>query len=122
MGITHWHGVAFWKWKVKEEDCGICRQPFDGTCPQCKMPGDECPPVWGNCNHHFHMHCIMKWLQQARAQDRCPLCRQPWEIKVSDTVEPLDVDSDVEVEHEPQRQPQRNRAIRASIPRILQLD
>ena len=94
--ITHWHGVAIWKWRVKEEDCGICRQPFDATCPKCKMPGDECPPVWGQCNHHFHMHCIMKWLQQQRAQDKCPLCRQQWEIKLE------------QIDNNPQPQPQLN--------------
>ena len=78
--VVHWHGVAQWKWKVDEEDCGICKQPFDATCPRCKMPGDECPPVFGQCNHFFHMHCVMKWLQQ---KDSCPLCRQPWQIKVN---------------------------------------
>ena len=73
---------------MKEEDCGICRQPFDATCPTCKMPGDECPPVWGICDHHYHMHCIWKWTEMARKQHKpaiCPLCRQPWEIKVKDT-------------------------------------
>lgn len=86
--VKHWHAVAIWKWVVKEEDCGICRSAFDSTCPSCTMPGDECPPVWGQCNHHFHMHCIMKWLQQQRAQDRCPLCRQPWEIKTEQVNQP----------------------------------
>ena len=23
--------------------CGICRVPFEGCCPQCKLPGDDCP-------------------------------------------------------------------------------
>ena len=23
--------------------CGICRIPFEGCCPTCKMPGDDCP-------------------------------------------------------------------------------
>ena len=91
--IVHWHGVAIWKWVVREEDCGICRQAFDSTCPSCLMPGDDCPPVWGKCNHHFHMHCIMKWTDQQsqRSQDHhrrtCPLCRQPWEIKL-ETIQP----------------------------------
>lgn len=28
----------------EEEDvCGICRVAFEGTCPNCKIPGDDCP-------------------------------------------------------------------------------
>lgn len=27
----------------EDEVCGICRAPFDGTCPDCKVPGDDCP-------------------------------------------------------------------------------
>ncbi len=28
----------------EEEDvCGICRVPYDGCCPDCKLPGDDCP-------------------------------------------------------------------------------
>ena len=28
---------------MPEDDvCGICRVQFDGTCPTCKYPGDEC--------------------------------------------------------------------------------
>jgi anaphase-promoting complex subunit 11 len=28
-----------------EEDdvCGICRLAFESTCPECKIPGDDCP-------------------------------------------------------------------------------
>jgi anaphase-promoting complex subunit 11 len=28
-----------------EEDdvCGICRLAFESTCPDCKIPGDDCP-------------------------------------------------------------------------------
>lgn len=28
----------------EEEDvCGICRVAFEGCCPECKKPGDDCP-------------------------------------------------------------------------------
>lgn len=29
----------------EEEDdvCGICRLAFESTCPECKVPGDDCP-------------------------------------------------------------------------------
>eukprot|EP01084_Bolivina_argentea_P320088 555316_1 len=119
--IAHWHAVAVWKWKVKEEDCGICRQPFDGTCPKCTMPGDDCPPVWGNCNHHFHMHCIMKWLQQQRAQDRCPLCRQPWEIKVDEVDDENMDDQKIDVSNNSNQIPPVQQQ-RPSVRRALQLD
>lgn len=42
--IKQWNAVATWKWDVKgEEVCGICREKFEGTCPKCKYPGDNCP-------------------------------------------------------------------------------
>ncbi|SYW81723.1 uncharacterized protein UHO2_00227 [Ustilago hordei] len=31
--------------------------------------------VFGKCSHEFHLHCIMKWLQD---NDGCPSCRRPW--------------------------------------------
>ena len=41
--IQKWHGVATWRWDLPEDDvCGICQNQFDGTCPTCKYPGDEC--------------------------------------------------------------------------------
>lgn len=41
--IRSWHSVATWRWDMPEDDvCGICRVQFDGTCPTCKYPGDEC--------------------------------------------------------------------------------
>jgi hypothetical protein len=52
--VNHWHAVAHWKWDIgadtteaeddEEEDvCGICRVAFEGCCPTCKTPGDDCP-------------------------------------------------------------------------------
>lgn len=38
-----WHGVASWTWDAHDDACGICRLPFDGCCPDCKTPGDDCP-------------------------------------------------------------------------------
>lgn len=55
-----WHAVATWQWDVNDERCGICYTAFEACCPDCHIPGDDCPPVWGRCNHAFHMHCIMK--------------------------------------------------------------
>ncbi|KAH7554045.1 hypothetical protein JRO89_XS12G0101900 [Xanthoceras sorbifolium] len=40
-----WHGVASWTWDAQDETCGICRMAFDGCCPDCKLPGDDCPLI-----------------------------------------------------------------------------
>ena len=41
--IKKWNAVATWRWDIPEDDvCGICQVHFDGTCPACKYPGDEC--------------------------------------------------------------------------------
>ncbi|KAF6211114.1 hypothetical protein GE061_014228 [Apolygus lucorum] len=44
--IKSWNGVATWRWLANDDTCGICRLAFDGCCPDCKVPGDECPLVW----------------------------------------------------------------------------
>lgn len=79
--IRAWNGVATWKWIANDDTCGICRVAFDGCCPDCKLPGDDCPLVWGACTHCFHIHCIMKWLNSQQAQHLCPMCRQDWKFK-----------------------------------------
>ncbi|KAL5358642.1 anaphase-promoting complex subunit 11 RING-H2 finger-domain-containing protein [Aspergillus floccosus] len=43
VNIKEWNAVATWRWDMLEDDvCGICRVQFDGTCPTCKFPGDDC--------------------------------------------------------------------------------
>jgi anaphase-promoting complex subunit 11 len=79
--IKSWHTVAEWKWDVNDDCCGICRMPFDAHCVDCKLPGDDCPPVWGRCAHAFHMHCIVKWLTTKGNNQQCPMCRQEWQFR-----------------------------------------
>ncbi|KAL9277178.1 hypothetical protein ACSQ67_025270 [Phaseolus vulgaris] len=79
--ITIWHGVASWTWDAQDETCGICRMAFDGCCPDCKLPGDDCPLIWGVCNHAFHLHCILKWVNSQTSQAHCPMCRREWQFK-----------------------------------------
>uniref|UniRef100_A0A803KN74 Anaphase-promoting complex subunit 11 RING-H2 finger domain-containing protein n=1 Tax=Chenopodium quinoa TaxID=63459 RepID=A0A803KN74_CHEQI len=43
VNILQWHAVASWTWDAQDETCGICRMAFDGCCPDCKLPGDDCP-------------------------------------------------------------------------------
>lgn len=87
--IRLWQGVSTWHWQLHGENelrdqtqeadelCGICRVAFDGTCPNCLIPGDKCPVVLGQgCQHNFHLHCIHKWLEQKASKGLCPMCRQ----------------------------------------------
>ncbi|XP_015169425.1 anaphase-promoting complex subunit 11, partial [Solanum tuberosum] len=76
-----WHAVSSWTWDAQDETCGICRMAFDGCCPDCKLPGDDCPLIWGACNHAFHLHCILKWVNSQSAQAHCPMCRREWQFK-----------------------------------------
>ncbi|CAB4285052.1 unnamed protein product [Prunus armeniaca] len=76
-----WHAVASWTWDAQDETCGICRMAFDGCCPDCKLPGDVCPLIWGACNHAFHLHCILKWVNSQTSQAHCPMCRREWQFK-----------------------------------------
>ncbi|KPM07600.1 anaphase-promoting complex subunit 11-like protein [Sarcoptes scabiei] len=76
-----WSSAATWKWIANDDNCGICRNAFDGCCTECKTPGDDCPLVWGKCSHCFHIHCIMKWLNSQTVYQHCPMCRQDWKFK-----------------------------------------
>lgn len=71
--LKEWNAIATWHWDMPNDDvCGICRVQFDGTCPTCKFPGDDCSLrtftvfcsdgsrliralVLGKCGHSFHM-------------------------------------------------------------------
>ena len=48
VAVKKVRAVAKWAWDVGDErDCGICRQAFNATCPTCRDPGEDCPPVFG---------------------------------------------------------------------------
>jgi anaphase-promoting complex subunit 11 len=85
--VKQWHAVGAWTWGAGDADdvCGICRNPYDGCPPDAKYPGDDSPVVWGTCGHAFHLQCVTKWLAaQAANEQRCPICRRPWEFKSAD--------------------------------------
>ncbi|KAA0185694.1 Anaphase promoting complex subunit 11 [Fasciolopsis buskii] len=81
LKVNKWFAVSSWKWCTNDDDCGICRNPFETCCADCKVPGDDCPLVWGQCNHCYHMHCIIKWLNSQQVAQHCPLCRQDWRFR-----------------------------------------
>lgn len=62
------------------------RMAFDATCPDCNIPGDDCPPVWGQCGHAFHMHCVGKWQRRSTTMFRLgsyePPCEPPTHLAV----------------------------------------
>lgn len=79
--IRQYKAVAAWHWDIPDSSnrtCTICRQDFDSTCGKCRIPGDDCPIIFGKCKHYFHLHCIDKWNREQKPT--CPLCRAPWEI------------------------------------------
>lgn len=79
LRIKKWNLGATWKWNAGDENCGICRMPFEACCTDCRTPGDDCPLAVGVCKHSFHMHCIVKWTEsQNNPRPQCPLCRQEW--------------------------------------------
>ncbi|KAI8570480.1 hypothetical protein RHMOL_Rhmol01G0037300 [Rhododendron molle] len=83
-GLHWWYAVASWTWDAQDETCGIGRMAFDGCCPDCKLPGDDCPLIWGACNHAFHLHCILEWVTSQTPQAHCPMCRREWQFKGGD--------------------------------------
>ncbi|TEB29335.1 RING/U-box, partial [Coprinellus micaceus] len=84
--VKHWHAIASWRWDTgnKEEEneefdvCGICRVAYEACCPGCKTPGDDCPLIWGECSHVFHMHCLYKWIHTPSSKGQCPMDRRAW--------------------------------------------
>ncbi|CEP15202.1 hypothetical protein [Parasitella parasitica] len=81
INVISWTMAAQWSWDVKDEDdvCGICHSDYDGCCPNCKRPGDDCPLIWGECSHVFHLHCIETWFQSSTREESCPMDRKPWQ-------------------------------------------
>ncbi|XP_025417832.1 anaphase-promoting complex subunit 11 [Sipha flava] len=81
--IKEFLGVGNWRWSfTNDRICGICRVQFEICCPNCDNPEAQCPIAWGRCSHAFHLHCVLKWLDTEHANNKCPICRQNWELRV----------------------------------------
>ena len=92
--------VANWSWQLGDNDhCTICMSPFECACPQCKFPGDDCPPIEGRCGHIFHLHCIYKWLNSGT--DKCPLDREVWKEKTESGVNNRNAQNENNIAEEP---------------------
>lgn len=58
--IKEWNAVASWRWNMPEDEvCGICRVQFDGTCPTCKFPGDDCSLCMSRTDFHLTFAYIL---------------------------------------------------------------
>ncbi|KAJ3440746.1 anaphase-promoting complex subunit 11 [Anaeramoeba flamelloides] len=80
--INSWKTVGSWTWGAGDEICAICQMPLDGCSPESNFPGDDCPIVYGSCDHPFHLVCINKWINSGgEATDKCPLCRKAWSFR-----------------------------------------
>lgn len=42
--VRHWHAVGKWEWDFSEDTCAICQFSINECCPNCKYPGNSCPP------------------------------------------------------------------------------
>ncbi|KAI8885363.1 RING/U-box [Backusella circina FSU 941] len=83
--IKTWKTVSYWSWDGEDDGlCSICQNYFDGCCPLCKIPGDDCPLVWGKCRHAFHLHCIETWFKNSANGENCPLDRTRWVTATAD--------------------------------------
>ncbi|XP_040987301.1 probable E3 ubiquitin-protein ligase RHB1A isoform X2 [Juglans microcarpa x Juglans regia] len=47
----------------EEDDCPICLEEYDS----------ENPNTITRCEHHFHLSCILEWMERSNA---CPICDQ----------------------------------------------
>jgi len=47
----------------EEDGCPICLEEYD----------DENPKLLTKCEHHFHLACILEWMERS---DACPVCNK----------------------------------------------
>ncbi|XP_055817241.1 probable E3 ubiquitin-protein ligase RHB1A [Solanum dulcamara] len=46
----------------------------EDVCPTCLEEYDsDNPRIVSKCNHHFHLSCILEWMERSRT---CPICNQ----------------------------------------------
>ncbi|KAL8200919.1 hypothetical protein R6Q57_012258 [Mikania cordata] len=51
---------------------------FPEECPTCLEEYDEeNPKIITKCEHHFHLSCILEWMERS---DTCPVCDQEMEV------------------------------------------
>lgn len=73
-----------------ESECPSQR-PLPAECPICfdeiaspQGQADVCAVATCRCcAHHFHVDCQRRWAESSRGDNKCPLCRNPWQRPVA---------------------------------------
>ncbi|GKB65697.1 probable E3 ubiquitin-protein ligase RHB1A [Tanacetum coccineum] len=52
---------------IAPEECPTCFEEYD----------EENPKIVTKCEHHFHLSCILEWMERS---DTCPVCDQEMEV------------------------------------------
>ncbi|XP_057497534.1 probable E3 ubiquitin-protein ligase RHB1A [Actinidia eriantha] len=59
---------------IKSNDLKVSVTEEEDVCPTCLEDYDaENPKITTKCNHHFHLSCILEWMERS---DTCPICDQ----------------------------------------------
>ncbi|KAL2461539.1 RING-H2 finger B1A [Abeliophyllum distichum] len=59
---------------LKSNPITISSADDEDACPTCLEEYDaENPKIMTKCNHHFHLSCILEWMERS---DTCPICDQ----------------------------------------------
>ncbi|KAI5079679.1 hypothetical protein GOP47_0005158 [Adiantum capillus-veneris] len=57
-----------------------CANDEQDTCPTCLEGYDNANPKRStSCGHHFHLSCILQWMERST---RCPICRKNVNIRM----------------------------------------
>ncbi|KAK1438611.1 hypothetical protein QVD17_04420 [Tagetes erecta] len=54
---------------VAPEECPTCLEEYD----------EENPKIITKCEHHFHLSCILEWMERS---DTCPVCDKVMEVSI----------------------------------------
>ncbi|XP_076961138.1 putative E3 ubiquitin-protein ligase RHB1A [Bidens hawaiensis] len=54
---------------VAPEECPTCLEEYD----------EENPKIITKCDHHFHLSCILEWMERS---ETCPMCDQVMEVSI----------------------------------------
>ncbi|KAL1546398.1 putative E3 ubiquitin-protein ligase rhb1a [Salvia divinorum] len=59
---------------LKSNPLTVAATDEEDVCPTCLEEYDsENPKIMTKCNHHFHLSCILEWMERS---DTCPICDQ----------------------------------------------
>ncbi|GFP91496.1 E3 ubiquitin-protein ligase at3g02290 [Phtheirospermum japonicum] len=64
---------------IKSSPLSVSATDDEDACPTCLEEYDaDNPKIMTKCNHHFHMSCILEWMERS---DTCPICDQSSESR-----------------------------------------